>query len=94
MTQNWALEIFWNLPHITFQFKKGKGNIIADSLSHLQCLGLYKRSPQEKPGGEYGITIFDEGETIHEHGQSEDFTASNPDMVTLVIDSKQRRVCK
>ena len=37
-------------------------------------------------GEEYGIMIFDEGETIHEHAQPEDFTPPNPDMVTFVID--------
>ena len=60
---------------------------MADSLSHLQCLGLYEGSPTEKPGEEYGITIFDEGETIHEHVQPEDFTPPHPEMVTLITDS-------
>ena len=48
LTQNWALEIFSISPHITFQHIKGKDNIIAESLSHLQCLGLYGKSPPEK----------------------------------------------
>ena len=73
MTQNWALEIFSISCHITFQHIKGKDNILADSLSHLQCLGQYERNPPEKPGEEYGVTIFDEGETIHKHAQPEDF---------------------
>ena len=47
----------------------------------------YERIASEKPSKEYGIMIFDEGETIHEHAQPEDFTPPNPDMVTLVIDS-------
>ena len=47
LTQNWALEIFSISPHITIQHIKGKDNILADSLSHLQCLGLHERSPQE-----------------------------------------------
>ena len=88
MTQNWALEIFLISPHITFQHIKGKDNIIADSLSHSQCLRLYEKSPPEKPDEEYGITIFDEGEAIQEHVQPEDFTPPDPDMVTLVTDSK------
>ena len=46
-----------------------------------------KRVPPEKTGEEYGVTIFDEGEPIQEHAQPEDFTPSNPDMVTLVTDS-------
>ena len=87
LTQNWAFEIFSISPHITFQHIKGKDNILADHLSHLQCLGLCEKSLPEKPGGEYGITIFDEGETIQEHAQPEDFTPPNPYMVTLVTDS-------
>ena len=71
LTQNWALEIFLISPHITFQHIKGKDNILADSLSQLQCLGLYEKAPQGKPGEEYGVTIFDEGKTIHEHMQPE-----------------------
>ena len=43
--------------------------------------------PREKPGEEHGITIFDEGETIHEHAQPEDFTPPHPDVVTLITDS-------
>ena len=46
-----------------------------------------KRAPPENPGEEYGIKIFDEGETIQEHEQQEDFTPPNPDMVTLVTGS-------
>ena len=60
---------------------------MADSLSHLQHPGLYVKSPPDKPDEGHGITIFDEGETIHEHAQPEDFTPSNPDTVTLVTDS-------
>ena len=81
LTQNWALDVFLILPHITIQHAKGKDNILADSLSHLQCLGLYEKSHPEKPGEEYGITIFDNGKTIQEHVQPEDFTPPNPDMV-------------
>ena len=66
---------------------KGEDNLLADILSHLQCLGLYEKSPPEKPDEEFGITIFDEGETIHKHAEPEDFTPPNPNMVTLVTDS-------
>ena len=87
LTQNWDLEIFSISPHITFHHIKGKDNMLADSLSHLQCLGLHEKSPQKKPGEEYCVTIFDEGETIQEHAQPEDFTPPNPDMITFVTDS-------
>ena len=93
MTQNCALEIFSISPYIIFQYIKGKDNILADILSHLQCLGLYKRSLPVKPGEEYDVTIFNEGETIHEHVQPEDFTPQNPDMVTPVTDSNNEE-CK
>ena len=43
LTQNWALEIFLISPHIIFQQKKGKDNILADSLS-------LKGTPQKNPG--------------------------------------------
>ena len=79
LTQNWALEIFSISCYITFKHIKGKDNILEDSLSHLQCLGLYERSPPEKPGEEYNIMIFDEGETIHGHAQPEDFTSPHPE---------------
>ena len=48
LTHNWAVEIFSISLHITFQHIKNKDNIIADSLSHLQCLGLYENSPPRK----------------------------------------------
>ena len=86
MTQNWALEISLISPHITSQHIKGKDNILADSISHLQCPGLYERSPPGKPGEEFGIMIFDGGRTIHEQAQPEDFTPPHPDMVTLISD--------
>ena len=47
LTQNWALEIFLISPHSTSQHIKGKDSILADSLSHVQCLGLYERSLTE-----------------------------------------------
>ena len=46
-----------------------------------------RRAPPEKPGEEFSITIFDEGEAIHEHVQPKDFISPNPNMVALVIDS-------
>ena len=68
---------------------KGKDNIPVNSLSHLQCLGLYEKSLPEKPGEEYSITIFDEGKAIQEHAQPEEFTPPNLDMVPLVTDSEE-----
>ena len=34
--------------------------------------------------------IFDEGETIHEHAQTEDVTPPHPDVVTLITDSNNK----
>ena len=45
LTQNWASDIFSISPDITFHHIKSKDNILADSVSHLQCLGLHERSP-------------------------------------------------
>ena len=47
---------------------------------------MYERSHQEKPGEEFGITIFDEGETNHEHTQPVNFTPPHPDEATLISD--------
>ena len=54
------------MPYITFQHIKGKDNILADSLSHLQ---LYNKNPSEKAGEEFDVTIFDECKIIYEHAQ-------------------------
>ena len=43
-----------------------------------------KIAPPEKPGEEFGISIFDEGEIIHEHAWQEDFTPPHPDIITLI----------
>ena len=61
-------------PYITFQHIKGKDSILADSLSHLQCLELHEKSPPEKPGEQFGVTLFDEGGIIYENAQPEVFT--------------------
>ena len=50
------------------------------------------RGAPPKPDEEHGITIFDEGETIHKCVKSEDFTPPNPDMVTLFIDSNKESI--
>ena len=64
LTQNWTLEIFSVTPYITFKHIKGKDNILADSLSQLQRLGLYGRCPHEEDDQDHEIIIFDEGESI------------------------------
>ena len=71
LTQNWAFEIFSISSYITFQHIKCNDHIPADSLSHLQYLGLYEKSPPEIPGEEFGVMIFNEGEIIHEHAWPE-----------------------
>ena len=87
LTQNWALEMFSISPNITFQHMKGKDNILADSLKSFAMPKLYDRNLPEKPGEEYGVMIFNEGETIHEYVQPEDFTPPHPHIVTLITDS-------
>ena len=42
-----------------------------------------KRAPQKKPGKEFSVTLFDEGEIIHEHAQPGDLTPSHLDMVLI-----------
>ena len=44
------------------------------------------KSPPEKPGEEFDITLFDEGEIIYEHAWPEDFTPLHSDVVTLISD--------
>ena len=51
LTQNLALEFFSISPYISFQYLKGKDNILVDSLSCLQCLGLYKNPPRKTQCG-------------------------------------------
>ena len=46
-----------------------------------------KGAPQKNLVRNMALHLFDEGETIHEHAQPEDFTSSPPDMVTLITDS-------
>ena len=46
-------------PNIEFKQIKGKENVLADSLTRLQCLGLLDNHDPEEPGQEYGKSIFD-----------------------------------
>ena len=64
LTQNWAWEIFSITPYITFKHIKGKDNILADSLTQLQRLGLYEKCPCEEDNQDEVITIFNEGKSI------------------------------
>ena len=51
-------------PHIDFEHIKGKDNVLGDSLSRLRHLGLLDDNDTEKPGLEYGKSIFDTDENI------------------------------
>ena len=55
---NWSQEIHAITPILILTYP-GKGNALADSLSGLRCLGLYEDNYPEKPGYEYGKSIFD-----------------------------------
>ena len=50
--------------HIEFKHIKGKDNVLVDSLSGLRHLGLHDDNDPEKPGQEYGKSIFDTDENI------------------------------
>ena len=58
LAPNWALDIFSITPYITFKDIKGKDNILADILSQLQRLGLYKRCPHEEDDQDHEIIIW------------------------------------
>ena len=45
---NWSQELHSITPYINFKHMKGKENVLADSLSRLKCLGLYKDNDCEK----------------------------------------------
>ena len=55
--KNWSQEIQSITPYINFKHIKGK-NVLANSLSGLKCLGLYKDNDPEKPGYDYGKFIL------------------------------------
>ena len=50
------------------------------------------KEPQEKPGEEFGVTIFDEGEIIYENVQPEEFTPPHPDIVSLISDPNHEKM--
>ena len=55
---NWSQEIHSITPYTNFEHIKGKENMFAESPSRLKYLGLYKDNDPEKPGYEYGKSIF------------------------------------
>ena len=87
LTQNWALEIFSITPYITFKHIKGKDNILADSLTQLQRLGLYQKCPCEKIEQGQVIMIFYEGEPIKVMVDPEAFVPADPNMVYEVTNN-------
>ena len=61
---NWSQEMHDITPHTEFGYIKGKNNLLADSLSGLRHLGLQDDNDPERPGQEYGKTIFETDENI------------------------------
>ena len=62
---NWSQEIHTITPHIEFKHIKGKNNILADSLSRLNTLGLCERNTPEKEWYQYSKSVFNsEPDTI------------------------------
>ena len=86
------LEIFSTTPYITFKCIKGKNNILADSLTPFQRLGLYEECPNEKDNQDQEITIFDEGESIEATQDAESFTPSDPNMILTVTDNTSANI--
>ena len=87
LTQNGALKISLISPHITFQHIKGKDNILADSLSHLQCLLQYKRAPQKNLVKDTVLQNLVKVKPFRNMHNQKTSHPPNPDMVTLVTDS-------
>ena len=84
LTENWALDFFSITAYITFKHIKGKANILADSLTQLQRLGLYERCPHEEDDWDQEITIFDEGKSIEVAVNPESFALSDLSMILSV----------
>ena len=87
LTQNWVLEIFDIIPYITFKHTKGKNNILADSLTQLQRLGLYEKCPCEEDNQDQMITIIDEGESIKVIADQESFAPPDLNRILTVTDN-------
>ena len=87
LTQNWALDTFLITPYITLKHIKGKDNILANSLTQLQRLGLYEKSPCQEDDKDHKIIIFDEGESIKITADPEPSTTPDLDMIHTVTDN-------
>ena len=70
-----------------FKHIKGKDNILADSLTQLQRLGLYEKWPCEEDNQDQEITIFEEGESIEVTTDPESFMTPDPNMILTVTDN-------
>ena len=70
-----------------FKHIKGKDNILADSLTQLQRLGLYEKCPCEEDDQDQVITIFDKGESIKVTVDQESFAPPDPNMILTVTDN-------
>ena len=87
LTQNWALKIFLFTPCITFKHIKGKDNILADSLTQLQRLGLYEKCLHEEDDQDHLIMISDEVESIKIMADPKAFAPPDPNMILTVTDN-------
>ena len=59
---NWSQGFHSITLYIDFKHIKGKENMIVDGLLRLKCLHIYEDNDPEKPGYEYGKSIFDTDE--------------------------------
>ena len=86
LTQNWALEVFSITPYITFKHIKGKDNILADSLTQLQRLGLHEKCPHMEDDQDQLITILDKGESIKNTPDPKSLVPPDLNMILTVAD--------
>ena len=82
---NWSQEIHTIMPDTEMELIKGKENILADSLSRLKTLGLYKTSTPQKEEHVYGKSIFDpetECSTDNSQKVNQDFEVDGTKILT------------
>ena len=87
---NWSQEIHSITPYSEFKHIKGKEKYISGQLLRLKTLGIYEDYDPEKPGHEYGKSIFNSDlETVcnvdTSHDANQDFTV---DSVKYQLDEK------